>query len=307
MKMRPAREPITRMPWRCIHVLVETVPAMEDRSSTYSDERQIFHSRPHNSFERRRPHRVHDPPFSNVSMHNEIHPQPQYHHQPSIDFHGRQYSYFKHPHHTTDDHTTDDHTTDDHTTDDHTTDDHTTDDEIVSVEEFMSHTDHHDQVQLPPHIIEAEPRARIPPHPRQRSSARGRSHSQHSSKSNLRFSRSGSGDRPQSGHGRRVSAYSNNDIFQEVRRNRRVIVERSVPRREKRPSRRRTPFSTGTNIRTEVPKAPAPLSEDVRDMQDSKFENEEQSAGDPRSEGFSAEASQRVIDELLAKYTTILS
>ena len=54
----------------------------------------------------------------------------------------------------------------------------------------------------------------------------------------------------------------------------------------------------------EVPEGPTSLSEE-EEMQNSGIEDE--TAEDPTSEELSAETSRRIIDDLLAKYTTIYS
>lgn len=99
--------------------------------------------------------------------------------------------------------------------------------------------------------------------------------------------------------------YSDDESFRDPTPERRVVVGRSPVSLRERPNRRQSHFSSGANFRSEGPEAPAPLSEDAGYMQSSELEDK--TAEDPTSEELSAEASQRIIDDLLAKYTTIYS
>ncbi len=109
MKMRPAREPITRMPWRCIHVLIEDDAAVEDRHSTRdSDEWQRIHPRP--------PHRQMLEPFQpprpryDAQHHAQYLPHQQiqghipvaarhHSHEPQLGYPRHQHQLDHHPHH----------------------------------------------------------------------------------------------------------------------------------------------------------------------------------------------------------------
>jgi len=289
MKMRPAREPITRMPWRCIHVLIEDDAAVEDRHSTRdTDEWQRIHPRP--------PHRQMLEPFQpprpryDAQHHAQYLPHQQiqghipvaarhHSHEPQLGYPRHQHLLDHHPH-------------------------HDLGDEIFPVEDFVPREEYY-QVQLPPKPIEIEPRARMPTRLHQRSRARGRSLRRRSPSSDSLSSGSERSDRHQSGHGRRASVYSDDESFRDPTPERRVVVGRSPVSLRERPNRRQSHFSSGANFRSEGPEAPAPLSEDAGYMQSSELEDK--TAEDPTSEELSAEASQRIIDDLLAKYTTIYS
>jgi len=243
MKMQPAREPITQMPWRGIHVLVERTDLMVP---------------------------------SALKLH--AHAQPQ-HHVVNRPYHdpGEENAHFE---------------------------------ELVAQDHRL-----HPGI-LPPRIMETKPRARMPPHRLQRSGARGRTQSRHDWSSDSLFSendvgdrysplcpaddgfgfqhaawgvptRSGSGfagidvgDRHQSGRGGHPPVCSDDDSFY-------------------------SPHAKADLATVnEVPEDPTSLSEE-EEMQNSGIEDE--TAEDPMSEELSAETSRRIIDDLLAKYTTIYS
>lgn len=231
VKMRPAKEPITRMPWRGIHVLVEVMDAAgKDRRSSYNS-KPLFQSRPHGLFGVRQPR---SGPFEFGGG------QPQ---SGDLGFRDGQ----------------------------------------PQSGLFGAH-----QPQF--RIIKPEPRAKMPSllHVRPRREERDRirfrpeweqAQSQHDLSPDSLSSGSDAGDVP----GRATSP-----IHSQLHR-------------------RRSHSSAGANARTEIPDAPAPLSEEAESGVLLSSDYGYVTSADPTSEEHAAEPSQRIIDELLAKYTTIYS
>lgn len=299
VKMRPAKEPITRMPWRGIHVLVErTDAAVKDRRSAYYS-KPLFPSRPHRMFgggqpqsglfgvrqpQSRlfgvrqprsglfgggqpqssrfgggQPQSVHVPPDSNASMHNHI-PYPGEHHRiPSMNFQGPQYHPIIHPH-------------------------NDRADEIRPGKGSVPRNIRHYERQRPSRIIETEPRTGMPSHLRLRREARDRTQSLHDLSSDSRSSGSDFGDRNIIHCMRHAPACSDGDMSERRKKMAELYTVKS---------------------RTENADAPAPHSEEAEaeEMQNSDMVDEAGEA--PTSEELAAEPSVRIIDELLAKYTTI--
>jgi len=154
--------------------------------------------------------------------------------------------------------------------------------ENVRFEELVAQ-DHrlHQEIDLP-RILETEPRKRMLPHRLQRSGARGETQSRHDWSSDSLFSGNDVGDRHHSSRGGHPPESSDEDMFDEPQ-----------------------DADAEPDSVTEDSDAPVSCIEAAGEMQNSEMEDK--TAEDPTSEELSAEASQRIIDDLLAKYTTIYS
>lgn len=338
VKMRPAKEPITRMPWRGIHVLVEISDAAgEDRRSSYNSN-PPFQSRPHGFFRVRQPRSrpfefsggqhqsggnafvANQAPFGGFgagqrqsggsafgagqrqSLFGSAPPQsglfgagqrqslfgsgPQ---QSGLFGGGQSQSLFgggqPQPRLFGGGHHQDIHSprTNNALTDDKVRDD--TIDEVMPVKHYRSY-----ERRRPLRIVETEPRMemlsdlRLSP----RKEERRRTLFEHE------------WERTQSRHDLSLDSLSSGSDAGDV-------PGRATPPIHS-PFHRNQSYSLRpANTRTEIPDAPAPLSEEAESGELQSGEMGYDALEDPMSEEHAAEPSQRIIDELLAKYTTIYS
>lgn len=177
---------------------------VKDRSSNHSDEWDLIHPRPRSHhdnpemYQHHQPHQlpfdqrlqVEDPRWAAHLAQQQMHHQPQHH--PQMGWRPPQEQIQFHPH-------------------------HGGGDEIIRVEEFGREHDPHHPHQLPPVVIEREPRvARMPSHVRARSRSRHGGHSRGGS--SLFSDESSYGGSHGRGRRRREDVWRDDDSFVEQRR-----------------------------------------------------------------------------------------
>lgn len=312
VKMRPAKEPITRMPWRGIHVLIErTDAAVKDRRSAYYS-KPLFPSRPNIAFGAGQPpsglfHTSH--PQSSLfgvrkpqsGLFGESQPQsglfgggqpqsglfgggqPQSVHDPPVSNVSMRNHIPPPPRHygqpSVAFHGPQDHPLIHRHND--------TTDKIRPMKGSVPLDEQHYQRQAPSRIIETEPRTGMPSYLRQRKRAH-RTQRLDDLSLDVLSSLSSVGDRHQKRRGEHPQAFAN--------------LLRSAHVRT-------------IDYPTEDGDAPGRLSKEAEAEEEEADEDvlmrgnemEDDTAEDPTSEKLAAEPSLRIIDELLAKYTTIYS
>lgn len=186
---------------------------VKDRSSVHSDEGDLIRPRPCQEmpemWEHPQPHprpydqrlQVEDPRWAahlqQQQMHGQIPPPPPHHgQQPQMGWRPPQEQLQYHPQHQ---------------------------DEIVRVEEFHPEHEHHQPQRLPPRIIEAQPRARMPSDVRARSRSHARGHSRGGSGGHSLFSDDSSRGSHR-GRRRGDSVFNDDDSFIEPRRTARRVT-----------------------------------------------------------------------------------